>query len=241
MRPLMPPVQTPDNLFHDGNPLTGELGTIVDAEHLNNEQAAIRDTQSELIAILTAAAMEPASTAGQLLAALNKLYAPFNDTLGALSTLVGGANKLPYFTAADAAALTALSSIGRDIIGKATVADVLTYLGLGTVATKNVGTGTGQIPDMSSFNTGNTGSFRLPTGHFVQVGSGQTISGGFTQSYPTPFPNICQALIGVVYSTLGVRAFIATNTSDRTAANMNVVDQNGNGINVTVGYIAIGR
>ena len=129
MRPLMPPVQTPDNLFHDGNPLTGELGTIVDAEHLNNEQAAIRDTQSELIAILTAAAMEPASTAGQLLAALNKLYAPLNDTLGALSTLVGGANKLPYFTAADAAALTALSSIGRDIIGKATVADVLTYLG----------------------------------------------------------------------------------------------------------------
>lgn len=129
MRPLMPPVQTPDNLFHDGNPLTGELGTIVDAEHLNNEQAAIRDTQSELIAILTAAAMEPASTAGQLLAALNKLYAPLNDTLGALSTLVGGANKLPYFTAANAAALTALSSTGRDIIGKSTIADILTYLG----------------------------------------------------------------------------------------------------------------
>lgn len=121
------------------------------------------------------------------------------------------------------------------------VAKFLQNLGLGTAATKNVGTGSGQIPDMSSFNTGNTNSFRLPTGHFVQIGSGQTISGGFTQSYPTPFPNICQALVGVVYSTLGVRAFIATNTSDRTAANMNVVDQNGNGINVTVGYIAIGR
>ncbi|MDU1941564.1 MAG: phage tail protein, partial [Cronobacter sakazakii] len=139
MRPLMPPVQTPDNLFHDGNPLTGELGTIVDAEHLNNEQAAIRDTQSELIAILTAAAMEPESTAGQLLAALNKLFAPLNDTLGALSTLVGGANKLPYFTAANAATLTALSSIGRDIIGKATVADVLTYLGLGEGSALPVG------------------------------------------------------------------------------------------------------
>lgn len=137
MRPLMPPVQTPDNLFHDGNPLTGELGTIVDAEHLNNEQAAIRDTQSELIAILTAAAMEPESTAGQLLAALNKLYAPLNDTLGALSSLVGGANKLPYFTSAKAAALTALSSIGRDIVGKATVADVLKYLGLKQLATLN--------------------------------------------------------------------------------------------------------
>ncbi|WP_230132564.1 phage tail protein [Citrobacter freundii] len=135
----MPPVQTPDNLFHDGNPLTGELGTIVDAEHLNNEQAAIRDTQSELIAILTAAAMEPESTAGQLLAALNKLYAPLNDTLGALSSLVGGANKLPYFTSANAAALTALSSIGRDIVGKATVADVLTYLGLGEGSALPVG------------------------------------------------------------------------------------------------------
>ena len=139
MRPLMPPVQTPDNLFHDGNPLTGELGTIVDAEHLNNKQAAIRDTQSELIAILTAAAMEPESTAGQLLAALNKLYAPLNDTLGALSSLVGGANKLPYFTSANAAALTALSSIGRDIVGKATVADVLTYLGLGEGSALPVG------------------------------------------------------------------------------------------------------
>ncbi|WP_249421830.1 hypothetical protein [Enterobacter sp. RHBSTW-00340] len=195
MRPLMPPVQTPDNLFHDGNPLTGELGTIVDAEHLNNEQAAIRDTQSELIAILTAAAMEPASTAGQLLAALNKLYAPFNDTLGALSTLVGGANKLPYFTAADAAALTALSSIGRDIIGKATVADVLTYLGLGTAATKNVGVGAGQIPDMSSF-TNASGWQKLPGGKILQWGKagfpvGQTqISVPFPINFPSVVSNI---------------------------------------------------
>ena len=189
MRPLMPPVQTPDNLFHDGNPLTGELGTIVDAEHLNNEQAAIRDTQSELIAILTAAAMEPESTAGQLLAALNKLYAPLNDTLGALSTLVGGANKLPYFTASNAAALTALSSIGRDIIGKATVADVLTYLGLGTASKRNVGTGENQIPDMGAFASG-SGWFRLPGGYIVQFG---TFSGNTTRfisgHFPIPFPN----------------------------------------------------
>lgn len=189
MRPLMPPVQTPDNLFHDGNPLTGELGTIVDAEHLNNEQAAIRDTQSELIAILTAAAMEPESTAGQLLAALNKLYAPLNNTLGALSSLVGGANKLPYFTSAKAAALTALSSIGRDIVGKATVAEVLTYLGLGTASKRNVGTGENQIPDMGAFASG-SGWFRLPGGYIVQFG---TFSGNTTRfisgHFPIPFPN----------------------------------------------------
>ena len=173
--------------------------------------------------------------------AFGKDFQALDATLTALAGLATGANKLPYFTGADTAAQTDLTQIGRDVIGQTTVANLLTYLGLGTAATKNIGTGSGQIPDMSSFNTGNTNSFRLPTGHFVQFGSGQTTSGGFTQSYPTPFPTICQALLGVVYSTLGVRAFVATNTSDRTAANMNVVDQNGNGINVTVGYIAIGR
>ncbi|HDT1481779.1 TPA: hypothetical protein QHT46_004277, partial [Enterobacter asburiae] len=58
MQNLMPPVNTPDNLFHDGNPVTGELGTIVEAEHLNNEQSAIRDVQRELINVLTAAGID---------------------------------------------------------------------------------------------------------------------------------------------------------------------------------------
>lgn len=131
MKPLMPPIDTPDKLFHDGNPATGAEGTIVPAEHLNNEQASIRDLQSEMIAILTAAAMAPDSTAGQLLAALNKLYAPGNDTLGALASLVGAANKLPYFTGPKGATLTDLTKVGRDIIGQTDIAAVLQYLGLG--------------------------------------------------------------------------------------------------------------
>ncbi len=84
MRPLMPPVQTPDNLFHDGNPLTGELGTIVDAEHLNNVQGAVRDAQSELITVLTAAGINvDPSKQNQLLTALKALLLsrsnPFGD------------------------------------------------------------------------------------------------------------------------------------------------------------------
>lgn len=84
MRPLMPPVQTPDNLFHDGNPLTGELGTIVDAEHLNNVQGAVRDAQSELITVLTAAGINvDPSKQNQLLTALKALLlsrsTPFAD------------------------------------------------------------------------------------------------------------------------------------------------------------------
>ncbi|WP_205125189.1 hypothetical protein [Aeromonas veronii] len=59
MQGIMPPVSTPDNLFHDGDPTQGIEGTIVTAEHLNNEQAAIRNIQQELINVLTLAEMEP--------------------------------------------------------------------------------------------------------------------------------------------------------------------------------------
>ncbi|MEQ1977142.1 hypothetical protein [Xenorhabdus sp. SGI240] len=59
MQDLMPPVNTPDNAFHDGDPTTGELGTIVSAQWLNNNQAAIRDIQQECKNILAKAGITP--------------------------------------------------------------------------------------------------------------------------------------------------------------------------------------
>lgn len=56
-------------------------------------------------------------------------FQPLDATLTALAGLATGANKLPYFTGTDTASQTDLTSVGRDIIGKNAVTDVLTYLG----------------------------------------------------------------------------------------------------------------
>lgn len=120
MRPLMPPVQTPDNLFHDGNPLTGELGTIVDAEHLNNVQGAVRDAQSELIAVLTAARINvDPSKQNQLLTALKAL-------------LLSRSNPFADIKSDGAAAIaTALSNLGLGD-GSGRLTNILTFTSSGT-------------------------------------------------------------------------------------------------------------
>ncbi len=66
--------------------------------------------------------------------AFGKDFQALDATLTALAGLATGANKLPYFTGTDTASQTDLTSVGRDIIGKSTIADILTYLGLGAGA-----------------------------------------------------------------------------------------------------------
>ncbi|EOA8010652.1 tail fiber protein [Escherichia coli] len=71
--------------------------------------------------------------------AFRKDFQALDATLTALARLATGANKLPYFTGNDTAAQTDLTSVGRDIIGKNTIADILTYLGLGEGSALPVG------------------------------------------------------------------------------------------------------
>ena len=66
--------------------------------------------------------------------AFGKDFQALDATLTALAGLATGANKLPYFTGTDTASQTDLTSVGRDIIGKSTIADILTYLRLGAGA-----------------------------------------------------------------------------------------------------------
>ena len=64
---------------------------------------------------------------------------PANAILTALAGLATAADKLPYFTGVDRAALTALTSVGRAILSKPSTQGVLDYLGLGEGSALPVG------------------------------------------------------------------------------------------------------
>ncbi|HCD1855586.1 TPA: phage tail protein [Escherichia coli] len=64
---------------------------------------------------------------------------PADATLTALAGLATAADRLPYFTGADSAALATLTAIGRAIIAKGSIKDVLNYLGLGEGSALPVG------------------------------------------------------------------------------------------------------
>ncbi|HFU7582324.1 TPA: phage tail protein [Escherichia coli] len=74
MQTLMPPVDTPDQLFHDGDPTQGIEGTIVYAEHMNNQQEAIRDLQQEVINVLSEVGISPDPKKQSQLAEALSLY-----------------------------------------------------------------------------------------------------------------------------------------------------------------------
>ena len=80
----MHPIETPDKTFHDGDGVS-ELGTILPAWWLNQ-------VQSELLAVLTAAGIQPdKSQPNQLLAALNRLavVTTGNQEIGGDKTFTG--------------------------------------------------------------------------------------------------------------------------------------------------------
>ncbi len=105
--------------------------------------------------------------------AFGKDFQALDATLTALAGLETGANKLPYFTGNDTAALTDLTSVGRDIIGKKTIADILTYLGLGETINKASGAmqksaNGSDISDVSAFRN----ALQLGTAATRDVGAG---------------------------------------------------------------------
>ncbi|EOX7664003.1 phage tail protein [Escherichia coli] len=182
--------------------LTGTPTTPTAPQGTNSTQIASTAFVMAAIAALVDSSPDALNTLNELAAALgndpnfattmtNALAGkqPKDATLTALAELATSADKLPYFTGADRAALTALTSVGRAILGKTSTQGVLDYLGLGEAAKRDVGTGDNQIPDMGAFASG-SGWFRLPGGYIVQFG---TFAGNTTRfisgHFPIPFPN----------------------------------------------------
>ncbi|MES3654579.1 phage tail protein [Escherichia coli] len=152
-------------------------------------------------------------------AAFGKDFQALDATLTALAGLTTGANKLPYFTGTDTASQTDLTSVGRDIIGKGTIADILTYLQLGGAAKRDVGTGNNQLPDMSAFGMSRNGQTAwdiLPNGMIRQAGTvtltpvgsfNAQVLGGVTYythyyrvNFPRQFPNAQIATLATLAS-----------------------------------------
>ncbi|MGR0605031.1 phage tail protein [Escherichia coli] len=156
--------------------LTGTPTAPTAAQSVNNTQIATTAFVKSAIAGMVGSAPAALDTLNELAAALG------NDPNFATTMLNALAGKQPLDNT-----LTNLS--GKDVAG------LLTYLGLGEAAKRDVGTGDNQIPDMGAFASG-SGWFRLPGGYIVQFG---TFSGNTTRfisgHFPIPFPN--QPMISV--------------------------------------------
>jgi len=96
--------------------------------------------------------------------AFGKDFQALDAGLTSLATLAGGANKLPYFTAADVFSQTDLTLVGRDILGKTTAAQVLVYLAGAPLASPAL-TGTPTAPTAAA----GTNSTQIATTAFVQA------------------------------------------------------------------------
>ncbi|EHK1614750.1 TPA: phage tail protein [Escherichia coli] len=133
--------------------LTGTPTAPTAAQSVNNTQIATTAFVKSAIAGMVGSAPAALDTLNELAAALG------NDPNFATTMLNALAGKQPLDNT-----LTNLS--GKDVVG------LLTYLGLGEAAKRNVGNGENQIPDMSFWTvTGGNGNFviRQPDGLITQM------------------------------------------------------------------------
>ena len=152
--------------------LTGTPTAPTAAQSVNNTQIATTAFVKSAIAGMVGSAPAALDTLNELAAALG------NDPNFATTMLNALAGKQPLDNT-----LTNLS--GKDVAG------LLAYLGLGEAATRDVGTGENQIPDMASFASGD-GWMKLPNGKILQYGRGAVTPTLSTQTmritFSIPFP-----------------------------------------------------
>ncbi|HFV6239214.1 TPA: tail fiber protein, partial [Escherichia coli] len=122
--------KAPSSHTHPWNQITGVPTASLKAKGITQLSSATNST-SEVLAATPKAVKAAYDLANGKQAA--------DATLTALAALATAADKLPYFTGVDRAALTALTSVGRAILGKTSIQSVLDYLGLGEGSALPVG------------------------------------------------------------------------------------------------------
>ena len=122
--------KAPSSHTHPWNQITGVPTASLTAKGITQLSSAT-DSTSEVLAATPKAVKAAYDLANGKQAA--------DATLTALAALATAADKLPYFTGVDRAALTALTSVGRAILGKTSIQSVLDYLGLGEGSALPVG------------------------------------------------------------------------------------------------------
>ncbi|WP_113488268.1 phage tail protein [Escherichia coli] len=122
--------KAPSSHTHPWNQITGVPTASLTAKGITQLSSAT-DSTSEVLAATPKAVKAAYDLANRKQAA--------DATLTALAALATAADKLPYFTGVDRAALTALTSVGRAILGKTSIQSVLDYLGLGEGSALPVG------------------------------------------------------------------------------------------------------
>jgi phage-related tail fiber protein len=179
--------------------LTGTPKAPTPAQSVNNTQIATTAYVKAALAALVGSSPAALDTLNELAAALG------NDANFAATMTNALAGKQPLDKT-----LTSLS--GKDVAG------LLSYLGLGEAAKRNVGTNDNQIPDMSSFtrNLNTSGWQKLPGGLIIQWGRVMPPAPGSSQavSYPVTF-NLLLGLaisLNAVSGNTGCAGATATNT-----------------------------
>ncbi|MGJ7163705.1 hypothetical protein [Morganella morganii] len=182
MQNLMPPIDTTDHAFHDGDPTTGQLGTIVTAAWLNDVQGATRDIQAEIIAVLTKAGMQPnPQKQNQLAEAISQIigsggYATSGDLTLGLSKKIDKAD-IAQQLGNDTTKVPSLQLVTTELGKKASVADANSKL----AKDKNGA----DIPDKEAFigNLGLGEKFQ-PKGNYLPFRTVNKLPGrGFTGAF----------------------------------------------------------
>lgn len=124
----------------------------------------------------------------------------------------------------------------------------ISKVGLGDAAKKNVGTGSGQIPDMSSFGNqrADSGYQYLPGGLILQWAIAKTKTSPETVSFPIAFPTRALCVVATDQSVGGTGQGFALTAQDFTRTNFQLrAYQTGTNAESSIGaggfnYFAVG-